>query len=205
MDDTERWLHLKGYYFAGRNYERADLRNKDLSRINFSHSNFRGADFSNSVLDGCDFRGCDLSRACLHLCSAKGCDFSGADMTNCYCKAVNFTGSTLWHTCFKGALLKEVRFFNCTMVGADLARAECLGARFDGSNTEGVRNIDKAIFRWFLNPVFFGKPVYDPYPGAIVLTQSALGDISIQENAGFGQNKMDYILDAPVGEYDKHE
>jgi hypothetical protein len=56
----------------------------------------------------------------------------------------------------------------------------------------GVRNVDRAIFRWFLNPSLWGKPTYDAYPGAMVLTESALGNISLQENAGLGQTGLEY-------------
>jgi uncharacterized protein YjbI with pentapeptide repeats len=83
-------------------------------------------------------------------------------------------------------------FFEASMVGADLCRAECLGARFDGADVTGVRNVDRAIFRWFLNPSLWGKPTYDAYPGAMVLTESALGNISLQENAGLGQTGLEY-------------
>jgi uncharacterized protein YjbI with pentapeptide repeats len=192
MDDAKRLTRLKGYYFAGRNYERADLRNKDLKGINFTCSNFRGADLTGSDLTGATFVMCDLSRACLHNCKAEGADFSGADLTGAYCKGVAFTKAILWHTCFKGAILKNATFFDAEMVGADLCRAECLGARFDGADVTGVRNVDRAIFRWFLNPELSGKPTYDAYPGATLLSESALGTISLQENAGLGQTGLEY-------------
>ena len=192
MDDAKRWLRLKGYYFAGRNYERADMRNKDLRGVNFTCSNFRGADLTGSDLTGATFVMCDLSRACLHNCKCDDANFSGADLTGAYLKGVTFTRALLWHTCFKGAILKNATFFQAEMVGADLCRAECLGARFDGADTTGVRNVDRAIFRWFLNPTLWGKPVYNPYPGALPLTESALGSISLQENAGLGQTGLGY-------------
>jgi uncharacterized protein YjbI with pentapeptide repeats len=192
MDAAERWERLKRYYFNTRNYERADLRNKDLRGVSFIACNFRGADLSGSDLTGADFRNSDLSRACLHNCNATGADFSGADMTGAYCKATNFTKATLWHTCFKGTILKNAVFFEAVMVGADLCRAECLGARFDNANVTGVRNVDRAIFRWFMNPELAGKPTYDAYPGAVLLSESALGSISIQENSGLGQTGLEY-------------
>ena len=191
-ENEAKWERMKKYYFAGRNYERGDLRNKDLRGINFTCSNFRGADLTGADLRGATFVMCDFSRACLHRCDATGADFSAADLTNSYCKGINFTKAVLWHTCFKGALLKNAKFFEADMVGADLARAECLGARFDGANTEGVRNIHLAIFRWFHNPIHWGKPVYSPYPGAVVLAESALGEYSFQENAGRGQTGLSY-------------
>lgn len=192
MDDAKRWERLKGYYFAGRNYERADMRGKDLRGVNFTCSNFRGADLSGSDLTGATFVMCDLSRACLHNCVCDEANFSGADLTGAYCKGISFTKAILYHTCFKGAILKNATFFGAEMVGADLCRAECLGARFDGAETAGVRNVDRAVFYWFLNPVHWGKPVYDPYPGCLPLTESALGTMSLQENAGMGQTGLEY-------------
>ncbi len=118
--------------------------------------------------------------------------FNGADCTGAYCKGVSFNHAVLWHTCFKGAILKNATFFEADMVGADLARAECLGARFDGANVEGVKNVDRAIFRWYLHPLG-GKPCYDPFPGATVLTESILGTVSLQENSGMFQSGRGYL------------
>jgi uncharacterized protein YjbI with pentapeptide repeats len=180
------------YFFVGRNYERADLRNKDLRGVNFTCSNFRGADLSGSDLRGAIFVSADFSRACLHNCNCEGADFSGADMTGSYLKGVNFTRATLWHTVLKGAVCKNVKFFEADMTGADIARAEMLGARFDSAIVTGLRNIDRAIFRWFLSP-FGGKPAYEPFPEAIVLTESLLGNVSLQENSGMGQSGRGYL------------
>lgn len=181
----------KRYIFVGRNYERADLRNKDLRGVNFTCGNFRGADFSGSDLRGAWFVGADLSRACLHKCNAQGADFSGADMTGSYLKGVDFTDANMWHTCLKGVIAKNAKFFNTDLTGADIARAEMLGARFDGALVAGVRNVKNAIFRWFMNPLG-GRPCYDPFPGATVLTESLLGDLSFQENAGMGASGIEY-------------
>lgn len=183
--------NAKRYMFAGRNYERADLRGKDLRDVNFTCSNFRGADLSGSDLRGAKFICADLSRACLHNCDAEGADFSGADMTGSYCKGVTFNNALLWHTVLKGAVCKNATFFQADMTGADIARAEMLGARFDDAITDGLRNIDQAIFRWFMSPLG-GRPCYEPFPGATVLTESLLGNLSFQENAGLGQSGLEY-------------
>lgn len=185
---------LKSYMFVGRNYERGDLRNRDLRGINFTCSNFRGADLSGSDLRGAILISADLSRACLHRCNCEGADFSGADMTGSYLKGVNFNQARMWHTCLKGVLCKNSTFYDADMVGADLARAEMLGSRFDGANVTGVRNVDRAIFRWFMSPLG-GKPVYDPFPGAVVLTESSIGEHTFQENSGMGQAGREYRKD----------
>jgi uncharacterized protein YjbI with pentapeptide repeats len=181
----------RGYLLAGRNFERADLRGKDLRNVNFTCSNFRGADLTDSDLRGAQLVSADLSRACLLRCNLEGANLCGADMSNCYCKGANFSTAKMWHTVLKGAICKNARFFETDMVGADIARADMLGARFDGAITEGMRNVDRAIFRWFMPPGG-GKPIYDPYPGALVLTESLLGSWSWQENAGMGQSGLGY-------------
>ena len=182
----------KWYAYVGRNYERADLRGRDLRDINFTCCNFRGADLSGSDLRDSLFVNCDFSRACLHKCDARGADFSGADFDGAYLKAADFSGATLWHTLFKRSCCKNVKFHDADLTGADLCGAEMLGARFDRAKTTGVKNIDMAIFRWFLAPTVGGKPSYEPFPGALVITESLLGDESWQENAGLGQSGLEY-------------
>ena len=192
MPEQEQVLErAKRYIFCGRNYERIDLRGYDLRGVNFTNCNFRGADLSGSDLRGALFICADLSRAVLQGCDATGADFSGADLTGAYCRGLNLTDAQCWHTCFKGALCKNVKFYRTDLTGADIARAEMLGARFDGAITTGLRNIDRAIFRWFLAPTG-GKPSYDPFPGAVVLTGSITGSESFQENAGLGINGLGY-------------
>ena len=86
---------------------------------------------------------------------------------------------------------KNAKFFDADLTGADVARAEMLGARFDGAIVTGLRNVDRAIFIWFISPLG-GKPCYDPFPGAIVLTESLTGEKSYQENSGMGQTGLPY-------------
>lgn len=169
--------------FCGRDYERIDLRGYDLRGVNFTNSNFRGATLAGSDLRGAKFTCADLSRADLRGCDATGADFAGADLTNSYLRALDLTDANCWHASFKGALCKQVKFFRTDLTGADFCRAELLGARFDGAVTAGIKNLDRAIFRWFLSP-FGGKPVYDPFPGAIVLEESITQRDSFRENAG---------------------
>lgn len=183
MSKAEVIDRAKRYIFCGRNYERFDLRGYDLRGVNFTNSNFRGADLSGSDLRGAVFVCADLSRACLQGCDATGADFSGADLTGAYLRGLNLTDAQCWHTCFKGALAKNVKFTRTDLTGADVCRAELLGARFDDAITTGLRNVDRAIFRWFLSPLG-GKPSYDPFPDAVVLSSSVTGDESFQENAG---------------------
>lgn len=191
MPDPQVLERAKAYIFCGRNYERIDLRGYDLRGVNFTNSNFRGADLSGSDLRGATFVCADLSRAVLQGCDATGADFSGADLTGAYLRGLDLTDAICWHTCFKGALCKNVKFFGTDLTGADICRAEMLGARFDNAITTGLRNIDRAIFRWFVPPLG-GKPCYEPFPGAVVLSGSLTGEQSYQENAGMGISGLGY-------------
>ena len=179
------------YIFCGRNYERCDLRGKDLRGVNFTCSNMRAVDLSGSDLRGAVLVCADLSRAVMQKCNLEGADLSGADMTNSYLRAANFTNAKMWHTCLKGVIAKNTVFHGADMTGADICRAEMLGARFDGAITDGLRNVDRAIFRWFLPPLG-GKPTYDPFPGAVVLTESITRSASFQENSGLGVTGLEY-------------
>lgn len=191
MADLDVLERSKKYIFCVRNYERADLRGKDLRGVNFTGSNFRGADLSGCDLRGASFVACDLSRAVLANVNAEGADFSAADMTNAYLRGARFVNCQMWHVCLKGVIAKNTDFAGADLTGGDVARAELLGARFEGAITTRLRNVDRAIVRWFMNPLG-GKPCYDPFPGAIVLESSITGATSFQENAGMGQTGLGY-------------
>lgn len=188
-----RWENIKTYYFVGRNYERADLRNKDLRGVNLTCGNFRGADLSGADLRGAILICADLSRACLHKANLEGANLCGADLTNAYCKAVNFNNTKMWNVVMKGTICKNATFYDADLTGLDMARAEMLGARFDRAVIHKVRNVDHAIFQWYWNPILKSKPIYDIYPGCVVMDESAMGSYTMQENAGMGQSGREYI------------
>ena len=76
-------------------------------------------------------------------------------------------------------------FIGTDLRGADFVNAFLVGARFNGANVHDVRNLDRAIFRLWMNPKG-GKPSYDPVEGWIEVDTSLLGDISLQENSARG-------------------
>jgi hypothetical protein len=180
------------YFFVGRDYSRMDLRGKDLRQVNFTCANLRGADLSGADCRGAIFVSADLSRACLQGAHCGGADFSAADLTNSYLRGVNFTLAVMTHCVLKGAICKNANFESADLTGADIARAEMLGARFDAANVDSLRNIDWAIFRWFLSPEG-GKPSYHPFPGAVALSYSLTGKDTYQENAGMGVSGRGYL------------
>lgn len=178
--------------FVGRNYERADLRNKDLRYVNFTACNFRGADLAGSDCRGATFVMADMSRACLHNCDFSGANLALADLTGAYLKGTDFRGANLWHVLLKGVVAKDTRFQGANLTGADIGRGDFIGSRFDGATTDELKNIEWATFAWFTTPVDGGTVHYSPFPGAEVKTRSLLGTWSWQENAGRGQSKLPY-------------
>lgn len=192
LSDAQQAQQVKGGLFIGRNYERADMRGRDLSGVNFTSGNFRGADFTGSDLRGAIFANADLSRACLHKVDARGANFSCADLTNAYLKGANFQGANFWNAYLKGVISKNAKFEGAILTGADVARGDFLGSRFDDAVTDQMSNLDAAFFYWFLSPGLSGRPFYRPFPGAMVMTESQLGAVSYQENAGLGKAKREY-------------
>lgn len=178
--------------FVGRNYERADLRDKNLRGVNFTACNFRGADLSGSDLRGATLIMADLSRACLHNCDLRGANLALADLTNAYLKGADFRGANLWKAYLGGVLAKDTQFQTANLTGTDIGRAQMLGARFDDAQTDEMHNIEWAVFTWFTSAVQGGTPHFSPFPGAEVKTRSLLGNWSWQENAGLGQSKREY-------------
>ena len=173
---------LKHCFLVGADFDRADLRNKNLAGVNFSDATFRGADLSYADLRGSKFLQADLSRACLHMADLTGADLSGADLTGAYLKAANFTDARMWFVSLRRVTAKNCFFIKTDLTGSDFFQAELLGARFNGAILTQVRNMTKANYYWYMSPKG-GPPSYDPLPGRYRMDTSALGDITIRENA----------------------
>ena len=105
-----------------------------------------------------------------------------------YCKAANFTNAKIRHATLRCSIGKNALFLNADMRGTDFVNAFLVGARLEGANLDGCRNMDRAIFRLWINPAG-GRPSYDPVEGWIEQTSSFLGGLSLQENAGPGRRQ----------------
>ena len=171
---------------VGADFERASLAGYDLRRANFTNANFRGADLSHIDLRGATLIKCDFSRANLHGADLSGADLSGSDLSMSYGKAALMVGARVWRCAFRQAIWKNAFFIDTDLSGSDFVGAQLMGARFNGANLSHVRNLDRAIFYWWLNP-HGGPPSYDPRPGWNKLDSSILGGISIQENASMNR------------------
>jgi len=190
-EKKERLIQFK-MGLVGANLERADMRGLDLRGVNLTNANLRGADLSRCNLDGATMIATDLSRANLYQATLRGADLSRADMTGAYCRGTDFTGATMWKTYLRYGQYKSAIFVDADMTAADFVHSMFLGARFDGAILEDVKNADMATYVWYVDPIGFNRISYNPQPGWIILNESVLGDISVQENAS--REKLEHVI-----------
>ena len=168
---------------VGAQMERVDLRGKNISGANLDNANLRGADLTDANLRGCKLTRAALSRACLLRTALREIEAVGADFSMSYMKGTNFADANIRNAVFKRVCAKNAIFFRTDMRYVDMLCGEFLGARFNDAITYGVRNVDRAIFFWWM-PRGGGAPSYEARPGLHRLTHSVLHNISFQENAG---------------------
>jgi hypothetical protein len=97
-------------------------------------------------------------------------------------KSANFTDARIWFASLRRVTAKNVLFIRTDLTGSDFFQAELLGAKFYKPKLTMTRNLTKANFYWWMSPTG-GPPSYDPLPGWVKMTESALGDITRRENA----------------------
>lgn len=174
---------LSDVYLIGQDFDRHDLKGRDLSDCNFTNTSLRAADLSYCNLRGARFLKADLSRANLHMADCTGADFRGADLSMAYMKATLFLDADMRASSLRCCIAKNALFIRTDLRQADFVNAFLLGCRFDGAKVAGIRNADRAIFEYWVNPEARGKPSYDYMEGWTHYTQSLMGGISIQDNA----------------------
>ena len=168
---------------VGVQLERADLRGRNLSGANLTNANLRMADLTDADLRGITAVHTDFSGAKLLRADLEGANLVAADFTGAYLRAANFSYAKMWTTMLRRVSAKNAIFFQADMTYVDFNGGEFLGSRFNGAILDGARNVDRAIFYWWL-PSDKGKPVYEARPGYVRRERSAMGGISLPENAG---------------------
>ena len=168
---------------VGANLERADLRGLDLRGINLTSANLRGADLSGANLSRATLIRADLSRANLHKTNFTEADMTGCDLTGTYGRGAIFYKTNLTLAYIRYAQYKNAFFIECDLSGADFLNSLFLGAKFDGSETEGIKNAERAIYTWWWSPLKTGKISYEPIPGWLQLDESVTGLETVRENA----------------------
>ena len=109
-------------------------------------------------------------------------DMTGVDLSMAYAKGALFRRTKLCAAILRRTVAKNAFFISADMTLCDVAFAEFLGARFDGTTTERIRNADRAVYIWYLNP-HGGPASFDPIPGWPRMDESALGTLTFRENA----------------------
>ncbi len=170
---------------VGANLERFDMRGMDLRGVNLTNANLRGADLSRADLRQAILIKADLSRCNLHLARLDQADLTDADLTMSYGRATNFYKAKCWATKFRRVTYKNAMFCYADLTGADFVGAELLGSKFDYAKLDGVKNTNRAIFRWYVSPYGLGpsKIIYDPMPGYVLMDESATKGRTRRENA----------------------
>lgn len=182
-DEKIRMQMIYNTSLVGAQLERADLRGFDLRGMNLTGANMRAADLSGANLSGAVLVKADLSRACVYQTKFEGANLSTADLTGAYGRAMNVRGARCWATYFRYGQFKNAIFADADLTGADFVNSLLLGARFDNAILKNVRNMDRAIFTWWIDPSNAGRISFDPIPGWKRLDESVLGGISVQENS----------------------
>jgi uncharacterized protein YjbI with pentapeptide repeats len=115
-----------------------DLEVKHLFTVHFEKTNLTNTNFDNAWMGGANLNGANLKDASLWQTN-----LSRADLTN----AVNLPK-------FDGAILTDAKF-----TGTDLAGVVFWNAKLHGTNFQGARNVDRAIFE---NVCSDRAPLFDP-------------------------------------------
>ena len=184
MSTVEKRLELAyKCTLVGMNLERADLRGVDLRGANLTNANLRGADLSGANLSHATLIKADLSRANLQKANFTGADMTSCDMTMTYGRGAIFYKTKLCMAYLRYAQYKNAFFIECDFTGADFLNSLFLGTRFDGSDADGVKNADRAIYTWWWSPLKTGKISYDPLPGWVQLNESVTGLETVRENS----------------------
>jgi len=137
------FARLRGADLVGACLQRADLRQSDLSDVNFSGADLRGtdlrfaelarADFSVAILKGVKFRGANLNGANLRRAQLWQADPQYASV-----RGVSLAGAELMGAQLGGVDLTETKLCGADLGGADLRKANLCGTDFRRANLRGA-------------------------------------------------------------------
>ena len=106
----------------------ADLRNMDLSQIEFERANLEGAKLT----------GANLSNAVLYYVNLQGADLSNAVLSWACLESADLRGANLQNAKLKWSKMKNINLEFANLQGADLKGADLRGANLEGANLEGM-------------------------------------------------------------------
>ncbi len=131
----------------------ADLRDSQLSGVDFAGADLAGADFTGAILIGANLSGADLTGAIFSGANLDQANLAGAQLTSAnFARAnlslanlssANLTGANLQTpglqgTILRDAILNRTDFTGAVLATADLQGANMLGAVLDGATLMGV-------------------------------------------------------------------
>jgi uncharacterized protein YjbI with pentapeptide repeats len=129
-------------------FDRADLREVNLSNANIVVADFRGAfliraDFSYANLSGSNLSGAEISYANLNGTTFINADLSGANLRNtnlrnAHLSGANLSKAILINADLSGADLSNADLRNATVRGADLSNALLNGTNLTSANLNGA-------------------------------------------------------------------
>jgi len=89
-------------------FDKADLTDVELTKIEVRCASMVEADLMKSSFDNSDFRGADLRKARLNLSNFKNCQFKGADLRGIRGKYAIWQGSDWWNATMDDDLRKAL-------------------------------------------------------------------------------------------------
>ena len=128
IEQHQHWLKKDCEGWEGM---RADLRNKNLSRLCLVRANLVGACLEGACLEGACLEGARLEGACLE----------GACLVRANLVRANLVGACLEGACLEGACLDDACLEGACLEGACLVRANLVGARLDDARLDDAEKI----------------------------------------------------------------
>jgi uncharacterized protein YjbI with pentapeptide repeats len=138
----------------------ADLRDIDLSGLQFDECDFTGA-----VLDGAKFVGASLIRSSLAGASLLGADFSYADLHHADLEAADATAVAFINATLSRANMTRSRLQRADLSEADLSRANLFESNLTGANLSRAlasqTNLSGAVLEDAVLTGLRGEPIFD--------------------------------------------
>lgn len=127
-----------------------ELRNADLSKLNFANADFELSDFREANLSGCDLRGSVLGNALLREANLSKANIEGVYLGQANLRKANLTGANLKKCVLTGSYLLEAM-----LIEANLSEANLSGAMLRMANLQFSQLINTVLIQSDLNSANF--------------------------------------------------
>ncbi len=175
----------KGGALVGAQCERFDFSPAgEWANVNMDGANLRASDWSDMRVRNCQFNNADFSRAVLYHTHFVDCQFVNAEFSLGYLRGAVFENCKMMGAMIRQASAKHSLWVNSDLRSTDHALTIYLGAKWYHCRLEDARNVETAVFVWYRHEVQHDWISYLPQPGYRLVSESELGALSVQENAG---------------------